>query len=100
MRIANASDKACKRDVGALANTLIIKQGGTNFWSSDDCNPGGNAQVQTLQPGQSYSVSVVWRGYASQPGCPTNVAAGAAGSYSLTGRNGKVDSAPSAFTLT
>jgi hypothetical protein len=100
MRIQNTSSKPCKRDVGAPQNELVITSGSTRIWSSDDCFPGGQPQVQTIEPGQSYSVTVTWLGKLSQKGCPANQPAAKAGSYKVTGRNGAVVSAPAVFSLT
>jgi hypothetical protein len=52
MRIENTSSKACTRDLGAAQNELTITSGSAHVWSSDDCNPGGTPQVETLAPGQ------------------------------------------------
>lgn len=100
MQITNSSTASCKRDVGASANELIVNQDGKRFWSSDDCNPGGKADVVTLEPGQSYSVSLGWLGRGSQPGCPADQPAATAGTYELVGRNGDVMSSPQKFALT
>jgi hypothetical protein len=100
MRIENTSAKACTRDIGAPQNELVITSGTTRVWSSDDCNPGGTAQVVTMTPGQSYSVSVTWLGHLSQKGCPANQPTAGKGTYKLTARNGGVTSAPATFALT
>jgi hypothetical protein len=100
MRIENTSDKACRRDIGAPQNELVITSGTTRVWSSDDCNPGGTAQVVTMTPGQSYSVSVTWLGHLSKKGCPADQPTAGKGTYKLTGRNGDVTSAPATFALT
>jgi cytoskeletal protein RodZ len=100
MRITNSSTTACKRDIGASANELIVNQGSDRFWSSDDCNPGGKADVVVLQPGQSYSVSLGWLGRGSKPGCPADQPVAEAGTYNLVGRNGDVMSSPQKFSLT
>lgn len=100
MRIENTSGTACKRDVGAAQNELVITSGSTRVWSSDDCNPGGDPNVVTLDPGQSYSVSVTWLGRLSQKDCPAEQPLAEAGTYKLTGRNGEVTSEPAVFALT
>jgi hypothetical protein len=100
MKIENVSSKACTRDIGAPQNELLITSGAARVWSSDDCNPGGTAQVVTMAPGQSYSVSVTWLGHLSQKGCPANQPIAGKGTYKLTGRNGDVTSAPATFALT
>jgi hypothetical protein len=100
MKIENSSTTACTRDIGAAQNELLISSGTVRVWSSDDCNPGGTAQVVTMQPGQSYSVSVTWLGRLSKKGCPANQPLASKGTYKLTGRNGDVTSAPATFSLT
>jgi hypothetical protein len=100
MRIQNTSDTACRRDIGAAQNELLITSGSARVWSSDDCNPGGTAQVVTLKPEQSYSVSVTWLGRLSAKGCPADQPLAEAGTYKLTGRNGDVTSDPAVFSLT
>ncbi len=100
MRIQNTSSTACKRDVGATKNELVITSGSARVWSSDDCTAGGSPQVVTLAPGQSYSVSVTWLGRLSAKGCPSGQPLAQKGSYALTGRNGDLTSDPAAFALT
>ena len=100
MKIENTSSTPCTRDIGASQNELLITSGTVRVWSSDDCNPGGTAQVVTMQPDQSYSVSVTWLGRLSKKGCPANQPLAAKGTYKLTGRNGDVTSAPATFALT
>jgi hypothetical protein len=100
MKIQNTSQTACKRDIGADKNELIITSGSAHVWSSDDCSPGGNAQIETIAPGQSFSVAVTWLGRLSQPSCPTNQPAASKGNYKLVGRNGTVSSSPAVFSLT
>ena len=100
MKIQNTSSTACTRDIGAPQNELLITSGTVRVWSSDDCNPGGTAQIVTMQPDQSYSVSVTWLGRLSKKGCPANQPLASKGTYKLTGRNGDVTSAPATFSLT
>jgi hypothetical protein len=100
MRIQNTSSTPCRRDIGAAQNELLISSGAARVWSSDDCNPGGSPQVQTIQPGQSFSVTVAWLGKLSKKGCPADMPEAQAGSYRLVGRNGTAVSAAAAFALT
>lgn len=100
MKIQNTSQTACKRDIGADKNELIITSGTAHVWSSDDCSAAGNAQVETIAPGQSFSVAVTWLGHLSQKGCPANQPAAVKGNYKLVGRNGTAASSPAAFSLT
>jgi cytoskeletal protein RodZ len=100
MKIENTSTSACKRDIGATQNELVITSGSAHVWSSDDCSTSGTPQVVTMAPGQSYSVAVTWLGHLSQKGCPANQPLASKGTYKLTGRNGDVTSAPAVFALT
>lgn len=100
MRIQNISSTPCRRDLGAAANELVITSGTAHVWSSDDCNPATTNDVQTMQPDQSFSVTVTWLGRLSAKGCPANQPYAQPGSYKLTGRNGGVTSAPAIFALT
>ena len=46
--VENVSEEACSRDVGQAANELRVTSGGTQVWSSDDCNPGGDADRTSI----------------------------------------------------
>lgn len=101
LTITNTSDVACKRDVGPKANELVITSGGYHVWSSDDCNASNKSKVSTLKPGEPVASSITWDGHLSEPECPNGEGAAAkAGTYKLTGRNGKVESDPTPFSLT
>jgi hypothetical protein len=100
MKIQNTSQTACKRDIGADKNELVITSGTAHVWSSDDCSTPGTPQIETIAPGQSFSVAVTWLGRLSQKGCPANQPAAARGNYKLVGRNGTVTSTAAVFSLT
>ena len=101
LTIINKGDVACKRDVGPKANELEITSGGYHVWSSDDCNASSKSKVVTLEPGDKVASSITWDGRLSQKGCPDPEGDPAkAGSYDLVGRNGKVDSSQTPFSLT
>ena len=94
MRIQNTSDTACKRDIGGRDERARHHLGHSPGLVLGRLQHGGTQQVVTLQPGQSYSVSVTWLGRLSQKGCPADQPLAPKGSYKLTGRNGDVRSAP------
>lgn len=100
LRISNTSSTACRRSVGSGANELIVYQGTTRFWSSNDCNPGGGQDTVTISAGQTYSVSFNWPAIASSVNCPANPATATAGAYSLVGINQVERSKPAPFTFT
>jgi hypothetical protein len=101
LTIINSGEVACKRDVGPKANELEITSGGYHVWSSDDCNASSKSKVVTLKPGDKVASSITWNGRLTQKGCPNGEGAEAkAGSYDLVGRNGKVTSEQTPFSLT
>ena len=101
LTIINSGDVACKRDVGPKANELEITSGGYHVWSSDDCNASSKSKVVTLEPGDKVASSITWNGRLTQKGCPDGEGDEAkAGSYDLVGRNGKVTSEQTPFSLT
>jgi hypothetical protein len=99
LTVRNTGTSACRRDVGQNALELRVISGGVLVWSSDHCSPGGAPDLRTLTPGQTFATTVQWARVSSQPGCPTNQPAAAAGSYSVVGRDLTLVSPPAAFTL-
>ena len=97
--VENVSDETCSRDVGADANELRVTSGGTQVWSSDDCSPGGEAQFDTLKPGDRFVQTVSWDRQQSSEGCPTPQEPAEAGTYQVVARNGDVLSEPAVFVL-
>jgi len=97
--VRNTSSTACRRDVGQNALELRVISGGVLVWSSDHCSPGGASDLRTLTPGQTFATTVQWARVSSQPGCPANQPAAAAGSYSVVGRDLTLVSPPATFAL-
>ena len=79
--VENVSDQTCSRDVGASANELTVTSGGSQIWSSDDCNPGGGADFDTLRPGDRFVQTVSWPRVPSSEGCPTPDGQADSGTY-------------------
>jgi len=98
--IKNNGTEACRRDIGAKANTILITSGGYPVWSSDDCSPGGDSNIVTMKPGDTYQVTVKWKGDVTEGTCPKNPAMAKAGGYDAQGKNGKVVSKTKAFEIT
>lgn len=97
--VENVSKKTCTRDVGQAANELRVTSGGVQVWSSDDCNPGGEPDPTTFEPGDRFVQSVPWPRVESAEGCPTPQESAPAGTYQVVARNLDVMSEPSAFVL-
>lgn len=99
--VANKGTVPCSRNVGTKVNTLTVSSsGGTRMWSSDDCSPGGQDQVETIPPGSAFEVTASWNQAITQEGCPSGLGAAKAGQYQVVGTNAGQDSAPAPFTLT
>jgi hypothetical protein len=99
LRVVNNGTTACRRDVGQAALELRVQAGEQREWSSDDCNPGGDPNVKTLQPGAAESVTVTWNRLRSAPGCPDGLGAAPPGDYQAFARAGTLTSTGAAFTL-
>jgi hypothetical protein len=97
--VRTTGSQPCTRDVGAAQNTVLIRSEGRRIWSSDDCTPGGDADVRTLVPGESFAVTVTWQGDISDPDCDAVRPKAPSGSYEVVGRNGAVIGQADAFTL-
>jgi len=97
--VENVSDEACSRDIGQAANELQVTSGGSQVWSSDDCNPGGEEELDDLKPGDRFVQTVTWARVQSSEGCPTPQEPATEGTYQVIARNGDVLSEPASFDL-
>jgi hypothetical protein len=98
--IANTGRTACTFDVGQANREIRVTSGNDRIWSSDDCSPGGGAQVVTLRPGAAPTTfSVTWSRIRSAPGCPADRSQAGPGTYRVVGRFGDIVSAPDSFSL-
>lgn len=99
LTITNIGTRACRRNVGPGANELKITSGDWTVWSSDDCNPSDEKDMVTLDRGEAFETQLVWDGYISEAGCPPDEPMADPGEYTIIGRNGNLESAPSALRL-
>ena len=98
--VATNSDTTCLRDVGGSQNEVrITSASGNRIWSSDDCNPGGAANVRPISQSSPYAVTVEWNGKVSKPGCSGSKPEASNGSYAIVARNGDVKSEPEPLIL-
>ena len=98
--VATNSDTTCLRDVGGSQNEVrITSAGGKRIWSSDDCSPGGAANVRPISKSSPYAVTVEWNGKVSKPGCSGSKPEASNGSYAIVARNGDVKSEPEPLIL-
>lgn len=100
LSIRNGGRVACRRNVGSRAVELRILSGSDRIWSSDDCAKGGSLEPVLLQPGETRSMSVVWSGRRSQPGCGGSTAQAQPGTYLVFARVGTLTRSGGSFALT
>lgn len=89
LKVTNKSKKTCTRDLGSGANEVTITSGPALVWSTDHCNPSTASDVQTLAPGKSWSVNVIWDGKISADKCQL-MGKAQHGAYWVHAHNGKV----------
>jgi hypothetical protein len=102
LQISNISNRSCTRDVGSIAEELLIKQGSKKIWSSDDCVSDSQMphDVRTFHPGALIAAVVRWSSYEDDPtSCKNSSTPAPVGTYQLIGRVGTKLSAPTSFTI-
>src|SRR5262249_11225780 len=99
LSVRNTGLEPCVRDVGPRQQEMLLYDGTTRIWSSNDCYPDGGTDVRTLAPGESVSATVVWSGLSSQPGCAGARTRVRAGTYQLVARVGSATSKPAKLIL-
>lgn len=99
LSVQNVSRTACVRDLGARQQEVLLYAGGARLWSSNDCYPGGYADVRTVRPGERLRYEVTWSGLSSRPACAGQRNRVGAGRYRLTGRIGTAVSATPGILL-
>jgi hypothetical protein len=98
--VTNQGPTPCTADLGQAAIELLVVSGSDRIWSSDDCAPGGEAELTTLEPGKAVTRRATWDGRRSLPGCEGSKARAKAGTYRVTGRLGQLRVEGDAFRLT
>ncbi len=99
LTVTNGGTTACSRDLGQAAVELQVVSGDDRIWSSDDCAPGGEAELTVLQPGQAEQSTVTWPGTRSLPGCQGDDEPADAGTYRVIGRVGELREEGAQFVL-
>ena len=99
LRVTNTGPVPCSRDLGQAAVEVSVVSGDDRIWSSDDCAPGGTADVVVLEPGTPEVSRVTWPGTRSLPGCEGDEARARPGTYRVTGRVGDLRAEGESFTL-
>ena len=99
LQVRNVAPLPCTRDLGAALQEVLLYQATKRLWSSNDCYPEGQRDVELMRPGVVYTFSVTWSGLGSQPHCLGTRTRVGAGSYALVGRVGSLVSPRSPLTL-
>jgi hypothetical protein len=99
LTVQNISTAACTRDLGAAQQEVLLYAQTTRIWSSNDCFPGGERDVQALLPRERVSFSVKWSGLSSMPRCAGTRSQVGPGQYRLLGRLGTLHSSEATLTL-
>ena len=97
MSIRNTSAAACTRDLGQAAVELLVFSGPDRIWSSDDCAPGGGADLVRLSPGEERAITLTWAGRRSAKGCAGDKDPARPGTYRVVGRIGDLRSEGTSF---
>lgn len=100
LSITNTGTAPCTRDLGQAQVELTVTSGRDRIWSSDDCAPGGDPDVVTLEPDEPVVQSVTWDGRRSLPGCAGDKAPAQPGTYRVSGRVGDLRVDGGSFALT
>ena len=98
LQVRNVAPLPCTRDLGAALQEVLLYQATKRLWSSNDCYPEGQRDVELMRPGVVYTFSVTWSGLSSQPDCLGTRTRVGAGSYALVGRLGSLVSPRSPLT--
>jgi len=99
LTITNIGTVECRRNVGPGANELRIELQGQVLWSSDDCNPNDASDIISFLRGDEFTTQLMWDGRTSAAGCPPDQPLLDAGEYTVVGRNGTIESLPTAIRL-
>jgi len=97
--VQNISMATCTRDLGAAQQEVLLYERATRIWSSNDCYPGGERDVQALLPREHATFSVKWSGLSSTPHCAGIRSQVGPGQYRLLGRLGTLHSSEGTLTL-
>lgn len=102
MVLTNAGPEPCVKDVSRQVRELVVTgaKDGRRVWSSIDCYPPKTNEKPVLRPGQQLKFDLTWAGRTSSPGCPLDRHQVPAGDYRVTGKIGKLTSAPTPLRLT
>ncbi|WP_086787375.1 DUF4232 domain-containing protein [Crossiella equi] len=96
----NSGPVACTRELGPQVQEILVFGGdGARLWSSNDCYPGKNPDLRTLEPGGQAVFRLAWHGRTSQPECAGKRKPLPVGDYSVVAKVDEITSPPTPFRL-
>lgn len=100
LSITNTGSAPCVVDSGDAYRELVVTSGPDRVWSSRDCVPAGaSPRTLLLAPGGSDAQQVGWSRVRSAQGCPADLPAPGAGTYSVSFTLAGASAAPVVFGL-
>lgn len=98
--VTNTGPVPCTRELDPkVQEILVLGQDGARLWSSNDCYPGRNPDLRTLEPGGTAVFRLAWHGRTSAPNCAGKRKTLPAGDYSVVAKVDDLASAPTPFRL-
>ena len=98
--VTNSGTEPCLVDAGEAGQEVLVTSGEDRVWSSRDCvAPDTPPRTLLLAGGQSDVTSLTWSRVRSAPGCPGDLPAPGAGTYSATVSMGGATSPVAVFGL-
>jgi hypothetical protein len=88
LTVANVSHQTCRSELGPKVQDTVVYHGKQRIWSSNDCYPGSESDIVTLQPGELHRMVIRWSGDSSNPGCAGKRLPVGAGDYTVDGQVG------------
>ncbi len=98
--ITNTGSEPCLVDAGEASREIVITSGDDRVWSNRDCIVAGTESRDLLLPGGGADATqLAWNRVRSAPGCPPDLPAPGAGTYSAQLTLAGVAAAPAVFGL-
>jgi len=102
LTITNTGTEPCLVDAGEAHREIVVTSGEDRVWSNQDCVAAGSeSRLLLLPPGADVADAqqVAWNRIRSAPGCPADLPAPGAGTYSLAFNLAGASAAPVVFGL-
>ncbi|MCK2237802.1 MULTISPECIES: DUF4232 domain-containing protein [unclassified Crossiella] len=98
--VTNTGPVPCTRELDPrVQEILVFGLDGARLWSSNDCYPGRNPDLRTLEPGGTAVFRLAWHGRTSAPTCAGKRKTVLAGEYTVVAKVDDLASPPAPFRL-